>query len=662
MDIDPGFYEGQVIDGFYVPSIMKRTWANIIDILYEVDKICRNHNIKWWMDWGSMLGVVRHGSITPWDDDIDISMLREDYDTFLKYAEDELPQGYYVANFNNDIDFRQYNSYVSNSLYIKDSDSFRLTHHGFPYGCGIDIMVIDYISPSIDKLIKEVVDPVDDFADAISCDNTYYDIPESQDFIDTLERKANYHFDKDKPMAQQLRQFCEYFIVNIDKSEAKEATAMSAHIKREGFMAINPIEYYEKTILMPFPLMDVYVPMHYDIMLKRIFGNYMKPVRGSATHDYPHYRTDEETVYEKMGRLLIEPYRFIKTDIISKSELKEESKGEKDIVFLITKASNWVFMTKEYEKAVSDPLNKVYVIPIPYYHKNNLSKSDGKIRYEGQELSRLVEITGFDKYDFYGNNPDLVYFDTPYDDYDTFFTVHPMFYSDKIRSFSKKMIYVSCILVDEYGQDDKSAKAMMSYCINTPGVSRADKTIVQSENMRLRYIESLTEWAGPETGRVWEERIVSGGITRGEYPEYPSVTDEELTEEWISALSDKEGKRRKVILFYISISGLIENSHIAINKLKSIFTVFKENIDSVVLYFHPDPNIDTYLRDYDPALFEGYREIRDDFIREDYGIYDDGLDDNFMVRLCDGFYGDNGSVMFHCMRAGKPVMVMNYEI
>lgn len=79
-------------------TMLRKAQLRMLDILIEVDKICKKHNIPYWIDYGTLLGAVRHGGFIPWDDDLDISMMKEDYDRFLSIAPKELPEQYVIQN------------------------------------------------------------------------------------------------------------------------------------------------------------------------------------------------------------------------------------------------------------------------------------------------------------------------------------------------------------------------------------------------------------------------------------------------------------------------------------------------------------------------------------------------------------------------------------
>lgn len=65
-------------------------------IAREIKRICDKHNIRYFIIAGTLLGAVRHGGFIPWDDDMDVGMLREDYEKFLKVAKTELGEEFFL--------------------------------------------------------------------------------------------------------------------------------------------------------------------------------------------------------------------------------------------------------------------------------------------------------------------------------------------------------------------------------------------------------------------------------------------------------------------------------------------------------------------------------------------------------------------------------------
>ena len=83
-------------------KVLKVAQLVMLDILIEIDKICKKNNIKYWIDSGTLLGAVRNKGFIPWDDDLDITMTLEDYKKFCKIAYSELPQDMFLQNSDTD--------------------------------------------------------------------------------------------------------------------------------------------------------------------------------------------------------------------------------------------------------------------------------------------------------------------------------------------------------------------------------------------------------------------------------------------------------------------------------------------------------------------------------------------------------------------------------
>lgn len=61
-------------------STLRKAQLRMLDMLVEIDKVCRKHHIPYWLDFGTLLGAIRHKGFIPWDDDVDICVLQKDYD------------------------------------------------------------------------------------------------------------------------------------------------------------------------------------------------------------------------------------------------------------------------------------------------------------------------------------------------------------------------------------------------------------------------------------------------------------------------------------------------------------------------------------------------------------------------------------------------------
>lgn len=79
---------------YYDDRTLRRLQLVVLEILDAIADVCEKHGIRWFLDSGTALGAVRHQGFIPWDDDVDVGMLRVDYDRFLAVAESALPAGY----------------------------------------------------------------------------------------------------------------------------------------------------------------------------------------------------------------------------------------------------------------------------------------------------------------------------------------------------------------------------------------------------------------------------------------------------------------------------------------------------------------------------------------------------------------------------------------
>lgn len=113
-----------------------------LEMVLEVDRICRKHNINYQIIGGTLLGAVRHGGFIPWDDDADVAMLREEYEKFKRVCKKELDtERFYFQDFEETRGYR----WSYGKLRRKDTIFLREHQEHMPYeqGVFIDIFPVD---------------------------------------------------------------------------------------------------------------------------------------------------------------------------------------------------------------------------------------------------------------------------------------------------------------------------------------------------------------------------------------------------------------------------------------------------------------------------------------------------------------------------------------
>ena len=126
----------------YRPEDLRHLQEVEIEILQEIIRVCEENHISYFTYAGTTLGLIRHQGFIPWDDDIDLGMMREDYNRFLKIAPKALKQGYFLQHYSTEPNSPTYHAKVRKDgtkfveKYCKDINMHK--------GIFVDIMPFDY--------------------------------------------------------------------------------------------------------------------------------------------------------------------------------------------------------------------------------------------------------------------------------------------------------------------------------------------------------------------------------------------------------------------------------------------------------------------------------------------------------------------------------------
>lgn len=334
---------------------------------------------------------------------------------------------------------------------------------------------------------------------------------------------------------------------------------------------------------------------------------------------------------------------------------------KKEVVFLPYKASMWDSLESVWKKYDEDESVDAYVIPIPYYDKNN-DGTLGEMHYEGDLYPKDVPIINYEEYDFEGRHPDEIYIHNPYDDYNFVTSVDPRFYSSVLKEYTEKLVYIPYFVIQEINPYDEVERKSIAHYVVVPGVLHSHKIIVQSERMKQAYIEIMCAEMGdtPQVRRYWEDKIDGSGSPKLNKDKI--VRELDIPEQWNDLLRKPDGTNKKVVFYNTTVNILLKQGEKLLNKMQSVFEIFAEYQEDYVLLWRPHPLMEGTLKSMRPELLIKYLEIKNSYIENRIGIFDDTADLDRSITISDIYYGDSSSVMHLFKNVGKDVVLQSYGL
>ena len=293
MFFDDGYFREETREGFVIAEDMKRAWAAQLEVLEEVKRVCGILGIKFFADWGTLLGAVRHHGFIPWDDDMDIAMLRKDYMRFLSEAPVLLEKYYEIKSVYNDPEDDTIKARIINGRHICFEPDFLARFHGCPYVVGIDIFPVDNITDdkrTLDKQIESLRFLL----------RTAESVPEKEPYgtevlglMKKIEKTLGIPVNYNNRLKHELKKI--YDIVCSLYQDENTAEVCSMIDFAEGWDYHAKKEWYEDICELSFENTTIPVPEGYDGLLQIKYGKeYMTPRNVGSSHDYPFYKSQIE--------------------------------------------------------------------------------------------------------------------------------------------------------------------------------------------------------------------------------------------------------------------------------------------------------------------------------------------------------------------------------
>lgn len=312
------------------------------------------------------------------------------------------------------------------------------------------------------------------------------------------------------------------------------------------------------------------------------------------------------------------------------------------IVFFPYKAEMWDSLESIWLACKEDKRCEAVVVPIPYY-RYDTDKKETIPYYDEDKFPEYVPIVSYLEYSLENEMPDVAYIHNPYDKANFVTSVHPAFYSDKLKKYVKKLVYVP------YYASRGSISQMMSLL---PAYVNMDYMVVQSEhfmkkNRHMFYYHKALPLGSPKLDRVI--RLCNEKEECSNTFEYPNG--------WKEILKDK-----KSLMLNTSLSCFLYYGDVYLQKLFYLFKWVKKH-QNLVIIWRPHPLLEATIHSLRQELLPKYRELLTYFESEKIGILDTTPDVSRTIAITDGYIGEEDSSIV-CLfgAAGKPQFLLNNYI
>ena len=321
----------------------------------------------------------------------------------------------------------------------------------------------------------------------------------------------------------------------------------------------------------------------------------------------------------------------------ARQAVQQENESKKTcIVFLPYKASMWDSLESIWEAADKDPECEAYVMPIPYYERN-ADFSLGTMHYEGELFPANVPIISYKDIDLGEWKPDIIYIHNPYDEANYVTSIDPAYYSAKLKQYTRLLMYIP------YYATAGGMGEGQSMC---PAYLHADYIVIQAEFLRRFFDPSVPARKLLALGSPKFDRVVH---MCQDPPEPPS--------EWKGRMQGK-----KVYFYNTSLSGMLGNTQSFLQKMKYVFQLFQGREDACLLW-RPHPLLETTFLSMRKEFYPAFLQLKQYFLENELGIYDETPDIDQTIAWCDVYIGDAGTSVTSLFGvAGKPLFILNNNI